>query len=875
MTREENTDDDTALNIEDIKKEELHYAPKSASGMRRQRRILALTATVATCVIAVLGASLTFRSPFATEEAVKKDESFAAQFIIKDAHAPLSYQDTINTQAQFAELQEKMRVAQNRINTLTEELHKRDFQIKQNEKEISQQEHIVTKAHSLTSADNPQNRRLQQLVDELKRVNRAQEREIVAYKDNVKEKQNALKELKIEVATKDSILLAKEALIATLGNAQGENAALTSKLSSLSEQLEATEDDQDSLSSKLAMVSTALVESNNELSFLQDERSSLANELEVALSLQDKLKSELNELSQFKENSSTELLALREERGSLSEQLEQALTTQENLKGELTHLANLKEGTTSELSDIREERLQLANKLEDITLKKTEVESELEILKETYDEDSTELLSLREEHKTLLEDLESLTQEMARISNDKDELEQIKADSFETIAVLTTELNNTQSLFSEAKEQLASLTQTTEEKLAVNKELNDQLENLESNLAIRSQEKSQLETELSKLVEQLSAERLSMAQLEEVHGTLSSQFEQLNTEKQLWTAEKEALGQKVATLTNIKEALEPRVTELTEQLMASNQSFGQEKELWEAEYKSLANHIETLEGENSLVTDSASNLRQDFESLAASLENARANEILQNNEKKDLLVKLDLLKKDTNASHAEKLALLESLTSLRNSFDAIKEEKGKLSQKLQELLTVSQHSHQNLTAANESNRVLSDKLRALEQAHLEVRSEKENLLAELSGLSRVKSELTSEKAQRINQEKRFEELAQTVSTQKEMLHAIEKSRALLAGELGTIRGEYQELLNEISSSPTRRIVKQTAKKLPSAAKEIASAGSFHVVESGETLSEISLRHYGTSRRWRDIFEANRDQLPNQNTLKTGITLVIP
>lgn len=46
----------------------------------------------------------------------------------------------------------------------------------------------------------------------------------------------------------------------------------------------------------------------------------------------------------------------------------------------------------------------------------------------------------------------------------------------------------------------------------------------------------------------------------------------------------------------------------------------------------------------------------------------------------------------------------------------------------------------------------------------------------------------------------------------------------------------------------------------------------HTVKSGDTLSELG-QQYGVA--WRDIFEANRDQLDDPDKIKVGQTLRIP
>ena len=58
--------------------------------------------------------------------------------------------------------------------------------------------------------------------------------------------------------------------------------------------------------------------------------------------------------------------------------------------------------------------------------------------------------------------------------------------------------------------------------------------------------------------------------------------------------------------------------------------------------------------------------------------------------------------------------------------------------------------------------------------------------------------------------------------------------------------------------------------------ELASSdGSTHVVQKGETLSSIASKRLGNPNRFRELFEANQDQLNDVNDLKSGMTLRIP
>jgi nucleoid-associated protein YgaU len=57
--------------------------------------------------------------------------------------------------------------------------------------------------------------------------------------------------------------------------------------------------------------------------------------------------------------------------------------------------------------------------------------------------------------------------------------------------------------------------------------------------------------------------------------------------------------------------------------------------------------------------------------------------------------------------------------------------------------------------------------------------------------------------------------------------------------------------------------------------EDAEVPARYTVKTGDTLSRISREVYGTSGRWAEIFEANRDQLPSPNALRPGQVLEIP
>lgn len=63
--------------------------------------------------------------------------------------------------------------------------------------------------------------------------------------------------------------------------------------------------------------------------------------------------------------------------------------------------------------------------------------------------------------------------------------------------------------------------------------------------------------------------------------------------------------------------------------------------------------------------------------------------------------------------------------------------------------------------------------------------------------------------------------------------------------------------------------------IPTAPEPQPPAKRTYVVKAGDSLSKISKAMYGTTRHARLIFEANRDQLKDEDSISLGQTLVIP
>jgi LysM repeat protein len=88
---------------------------------------------------------------------------------------------------------------------------------------------------------------------------------------------------------------------------------------------------------------------------------------------------------------------------------------------------------------------------------------------------------------------------------------------------------------------------------------------------------------------------------------------------------------------------------------------------------------------------------------------------------------------------------------------------------------------------------------------------------------------------------------------------------------------YAPVESPVEAPPTvQRTTLTTSSAIRSApTKPTASAGRRHTVAKGDTLFSLAQKYYGNRSKWRDIFEANRDVLPSQNSLRLGMELKIP
>jgi len=95
-------------------------------------------------------------------------------------------------------------------------------------------------------------------------------------------------------------------------------------------------------------------------------------------------------------------------------------------------------------------------------------------------------------------------------------------------------------------------------------------------------------------------------------------------------------------------------------------------------------------------------------------------------------------------------------------------------------------------------------------------------------------------------------------------------------EAARLRNENLNLHRQIDAGPAKP--RPIAGKSPSrhAEKEKAeSKKTSYTVKEGDTLASISRKFYKTSKRWKEIRDANERKIDDPDNLKAGLTLTIP
>ncbi|MCB1105567.1 MAG: LysM peptidoglycan-binding domain-containing protein [Opitutaceae bacterium] len=153
--------------------------------------------------------------------------------------------------------------------------------------------------------------------------------------------------------------------------------------------------------------------------------------------------------------------------------------------------------------------------------------------------------------------------------------------------------------------------------------------------------------------------------------------------------------------------------------------------------------------------------------------------------------------------------------------------------------------------------------RTLPANPLENQSERLDMVEQISRLQRENDQLKAELA-----------MARGNAVQP----AVNQMRVPTGGGYGFATATPPDDVSPISVAPEVRdeapALRETAP--PTRPQPTAQPGGRrHVVVKGDTLFSLAQRYYNDRSRWRDIYNANRDVMPNENSLSIGMNLSIP
>jgi nucleoid-associated protein YgaU len=85
--------------------------------------------------------------------------------------------------------------------------------------------------------------------------------------------------------------------------------------------------------------------------------------------------------------------------------------------------------------------------------------------------------------------------------------------------------------------------------------------------------------------------------------------------------------------------------------------------------------------------------------------------------------------------------------------------------------------------------------------------------------------------------------------------------------------DEMEKISQVKSAPVKKPEAEPKSEVKE--QEKADEPQVYVVQPGDSLSKIAKEVYGQAGRWKEIFEANKDQIKDPNLIRPGQELRIP
>ncbi|HEX2860172.1 MAG TPA: LysM peptidoglycan-binding domain-containing protein, partial [Lacunisphaera sp.] len=427
-----------------------------------------------------------------------------------------------------------------------------------------------------------------------------------------------------------------------------------------------------------------------------------------------------------------------------------------------------------------------------------------------------------------------------------------------------------------AKQEIAALTKAAETAKAAAPAYPD----LSDKVAALNDELTQLRADRERMQKMLAD---SGRQLRDATAS-ANRVKELENQLAGLTAETERAQAQATALTRARETAESRVAELQAALSAkpaypdlSGRVKDLEEKLAEAEsrrrgpvYPNLASRVAELEGALAAakrdLTDAESRLAQAASQPAPAVsESAPAAETDTSEIEKRLAEtegKLTTALRGYALLQKDRDALEERLT---RSDQALNAEKNQLAEQVATL--TAELNQTRATVAGQTEAVAASTTLATEKDALNAR------LAEAESRASQAQAEAARLAEALGALQRSSGQGSTeVAAARTLVQQLQGANAVLAQE----NYQLKAMVSRTAGAPAPAAVRSapTAPTAPTAAPA-APAPRTHVVASGDSLSRISQRYYGTANRWQEIYNANTDRIAPNGILRIGVELRIP
>ncbi len=229
--------------------------------------------------------------------------------------------------------------------------------------------------------------------------------------------------------------------------------------------------------------------------------------------------------------------------------------------------------------------------------------------------------------------------------------------------------------------------------------------------------------------------------------------------------------------------------------------------------------------------------------------------------------KLAALEEAANKANTERAAAIEKLAALEKNTATPPAEDPEMRRQLDEATT-------KLNASLRSFQLQQEEIERLQKALASVDTERGEIADKLRNVSSQASTASAQAASN-------SEAASQLNAVREQLRQTQNQVASLATENSALKNRialFGAAPASHLSAPTRPAATSAAPagRAPQRPSAAAPAdGRTHTVASGDTLGKISRQYYGTTERWKEILEANKETIKNPTSLTIGAKLKIP